>query len=64
MGCLVTCDRLLSTRSDLRWLQASDAQIGKAGVGGHSLSSWRRFTPERQLIAVASNVDACLAWLS
>jgi hypothetical protein len=64
MGCLVTCDRLLSTRSGLRSLPAADVQIGKAGVGGHPLSSWRRFTPERQLIAVASNVGACLAWLS
>jgi hypothetical protein len=58
MGCLVTCDRLLSARSGLRSLPAADVQIGKAGVGGHPLSSWRRSTP------VASNVGACLVWLS
>jgi hypothetical protein len=64
MGCLATCDRLLLARSGLHLLPAADVQIGKAGAGGHPLSSWRRFNPERQLIAVASNVGTCLAWLS
>ena len=64
MGRLVTCDRLASTGSGLRSVPSADVQIGKAGVGGHPPSSWRRYNPERQLIAVAGNVGACTAWLS